>query len=136
MAAAGLVAVAAAAPAGAAETGAFPLCYHAKSKPGAVFMGLDMIVVTPGKTMSGKATMTQAVNPPLDVKLDVKGGYTDESNGHMAKLTSPDMPGRHVTIVLNAAEDWKTATADYTLWLDTPDGTKTGKLDLVQIHCQ
>lgn len=135
VAAAGLVAAAAAAPA-AAETGAFPLCYQSKAIPGAVVMTLDLVVVTPAKTMSGKATLTQAVNPPLDVALEVKGPYTDGPAGHVAKLASPDMPGRHLTVMLDAATDWKTATADYTLWLDTPAGTKTGKLELMSKPCK
>ncbi len=138
MIAAGLVAaVVATSPARAAGmSGTFPLCYQSKAMPGAVVMTLDLVVVAPKKTMSGQAMMTQAINPPLDVKLPVKGTYRDIRKGrHVAKLASPKRPGRHITIALTAAADWKTATASYSLWLDTPKPPKKGKVALHQVPC-
>ena len=137
VAAAALAAVATTAPAQAADmAGTFPLCYQSKAKPGAVTMALDLLVVAPAKTMSGDVTMGQATNPPLDVKLAVKGGYTNiAKDRHHAELVSPDMPGRHVKVMLTASKDWKAAIADYTLWLDTPAAPKTGKVALRMVPC-
>jgi Domain of unknown function (DUF1842) len=139
MIAAGLLAVAATSPARAAGgmMGAFHVCYVSKAMPGAVGMALNLVVVTPKKTMSGEVTMTQAVNPPLHVQLPVKGSYRDVAKGrHVAKLASPKMPGRHIAIAMTATGDWEAAVASYDLWLDTPQPPKKGKVSLRQEPCK
>ena len=67
-----------------------------------------------GQRMSGQVRMSQAVNPPLNVTLPVKGSYTDRGGRHLAKLASPEMPGRRVTMVLTISKNWKAATGAYT----------------------
>ena len=137
--AAGLLAVVATSPARAAggKMGAFHVCYASKAMPGAVHMALNLVVVTPRKTMSGDVTMTQAVNPPLHVQLPVKGSYRDVAKGrHVAKLASPKMPSRHIAIAMTATGDWKAAVASYDLWLDTPQPPRKGKVSLHQEPCK
>lgn len=118
------------------KTGTFQACYSNKAMPGGVSVRLDTVVVAPEKTMSGQVRMSQAVNPPLNVTLPVKGSYTDRGGRHLAKLASPEMPGRRVTMVLTISKNWKAATGTYTLWLDTPGGAKKGKVSLRQTPCQ
>ena len=134
--AAGLVALAALSPAHAQKMGAFHVCYASKAMPGAVVMHLNLVVVTPKKTMSGEVTVSQAVNPPLNVKLPVKGKYRTVKKGrHVATLASPKMPGRHITIAMTASANWKAAVARYSLWLDTPQPPKKGRVTLHQTPC-
>lgn len=134
----GLLAVSATSPAGAAaKMGAFHVCYANKPLLGGIVMGLNLVVVTPKKTMSGDVSVTQAINPPLDVKLPVQGHYRDIAKGrHAAKLASPNMPGRHITVALTATANWKAAVATYSLWLDTPQPPKTGKVTLNAVPCK
>ena len=117
-------------------TGTFQACYTNKVMPGGVSVRLNLVVVAPEKTMSGEVRMSQAVNPPLNVTLPVKGSYTDRGGRHLAKLASPEMPGRRVTMALTISKNWKAATGAYTLWLDTPGGVKKGKLSLRGTPCQ
>lgn len=134
---AGVLALAAIAPAHAQKMGAFHVCYQNKPRPGAVVMRLDLVVVTPQKTMSGEVTVSQAVNPPLHVMLPVKGHYRNVKKGrHVAELASPKMPGRHISIAMTATATWKAAIASYSLWLDTPHPPKKGKVSLRQTACK
>ena len=134
--AAGLVAVTAPAQAQGRMTGTFQACYSNKAMPGGVSTRLNLVVVAPEKTMSGEVRMSQAINPPLNVTLPVKGSYKDGPRRHNAKLESPAMPGYHITMALTFASNWKAATGTYSLWLDTPKGAKKGKLSLRQVPCQ
>ncbi len=118
-------------------TGTFQACFANKPMPGGVSTRLNLVVVAPEKTMSGQVRMSQAVNPPLNVTLPVKGNYKDVRGGrHHAMLASPEMPGRRVTMDLVISKNWKAASGTYTLWLDTPGGVKKGKLDLRGTPCQ
>ena len=117
--------------------GTFQACFANKPMPGGVSTRLNLVVVAPEKTMSGNVAMTQAVNPPLNVTLPVTGSYKDIRGGrHVAKLASPEMPGRRVTMALTISKNWKAAVGTYSLWLDTPGGAKKGKLSLRQVPCQ
>ncbi len=111
--AAGLLAAIGVSPAQAqGKMGAFHVCYQSKTMPGAVTMPLNLVVVTPKKTMSGEVTMSQAVNPPQHVQLPVSGHYRDLKKGrHVATLASPKMPGRHIAIAMTATANWKAAVA-------------------------
>jgi len=118
-----------------AQMGTFQACYSNKAMPGGVSVRLDLVVVAPAKTMSGQVRMSQAVNPPLNVTLPVKGSYKDVRGLHHATLASPEMPGRRVKMNLVISKNWKAATGAYTLWLDTPGGMKKGKVSLHGTPC-
>lgn len=57
--------------------GLFPVSFDVGNhKPGAQQLQLDLLVNTPRRTLSGTASVTQAINPPLDLQLQVAGEYT------------------------------------------------------------
>jgi hypothetical protein len=124
-----------AAPAQAQMVGAFQACYRNKPMPGGVGVSLNLVVVTPSKTMTGTSVVTQAVNPPLHVVLPVAGSYKQGPRRYIAQLESPMMPGYHIKMSLIFATNWKGATGTYDLWLDTPKGAKKGKVALRQTAC-
>ncbi len=61
----------------AAKTGLFPVCYEiGKEMPGAPLFKLSLLVYTPGEKVNGFGEITQAINPPLDVKTKLEGSFT------------------------------------------------------------
>lgn len=132
----GLLAVAATSPAR-ARMGAFHICYQSKPIPGAVVMRLNLVVVTPRRTMSGQVFVNQAVFPPLHVTLPVRGHYRTIRRGrHVARLASPRMPGYHIAIAMTTTPRWTAAVARYSLWLDGPMPPRKGKVSLRKVPCK
>ncbi len=111
-----------------AETGSFIVSYESVGQPpGAPSLRLDLFVDMAQATASGTARVTQAVNPPLNVKLPVHGDVITMTvmpkNTHFQlKLTSPQMPGRHIDVTAVVESDRKTGRAHVLVWLDTPGG--------------
>jgi len=59
------------------SAGLFPVSYQiGNAAAGAPRLQLDLLVYTPDRSLNGTAQITQAVNPPLDLHLDVWGSYT------------------------------------------------------------
>lgn len=57
--------------------GLFPVSFDVGThKPGAQQLHLDLLVNTAGQHLTGAATVTQAINPPLDLHVEVAGDYT------------------------------------------------------------
>ncbi|NBF06097.1 DUF1842 domain-containing protein [Pseudomonas sp. Fl5BN2] len=57
--------------------GLFPLSYRiGTSQPGAPALILNLLVYSPEHSVRGTSSITQAVNPPLDLHSDVWGQYT------------------------------------------------------------
>lgn len=57
--------------------GLFPVSLDVGThKPGAQQLQLDLLVNTPRRVLTGAATLTQAINPPLDLHVQVAGDYT------------------------------------------------------------
>lgn len=111
---------------------------------GGYALGLNLVIDVVQHKAGGIASVTQATNPPLDVKLPVHGTVTDmtvmpKNTHHLVALQSSDkLLGRHIEVRLVTADDWQTGTANVTLFLDTPQGVvhfttevKTVKLDQV-----
>ncbi len=79
--------------------------------------------------MVGNATITQAVSPPLDLHIDVWGGFTYMAvmppgktrilvtlQGNSGGPTSNAMTTFRLHLVLNA--DWQAGIASYSYWVD------------------
>ncbi|WP_166298602.1 DUF1842 domain-containing protein [Bradyrhizobium sp. 2S1] len=50
------------------HVGLFHACYQiGESRPGDIIFKLDLVVDTPNRRIQGCGSITQAVNPPLDV---------------------------------------------------------------------
>jgi len=111
-----------------AETGTFIVSYESvEQPPGAQVLRLNLLVDVVHAFASGIAQVTQAVSPPLDVKLAVHGPVVTMTvmpkNTHFQlKLASEQMPGRHIDVMAVVEGDWKTGKAHVVLWLDTPTG--------------
>ncbi len=56
--------------------GLFPINYRTSGLPGAPTLALQLLVSTPDRKITGVATVTQAVNPPLVKKFHVAGVYS------------------------------------------------------------
>lgn len=108
--------------------------------PGAPTLSLNLGVDTPHESVSGIAELTQAVNPPLDIKSKIMGDFTymcTMQNCHILVVCTgyPNvkwpahggvgpvlMPNLHIRMVLT--EDWKSGTANYSYlnadgaWID------------------
>ncbi|NFV81356.1 DUF1842 domain-containing protein [Magnetospirillum aberrantis] len=97
---------------------------------GGYCLTLDLVVDVVNNKAAGMSGVTQATNPPLDVKLPVHGTVTDmtvmpKSTHHLVALQSSDkMLGRHIEVRLVTTDDWQSGTANVTLFLDTPDGLR------------
>jgi hypothetical protein len=109
--------------------------------PGAVTLNLSLAVNTPQESVHGRSEITQAVNPPVDVKSQVNGDYSYmcvmPDNCHILVVATgyPEvkwpphggvgpvlLPNLHLRMVLS--EDWETGTANYSFqdasgkWID------------------
>jgi len=60
------------------KTGLFLTCYEigAVGVPGAPVLKTCLTVCTPQETISGAGSVTQAVNPPVDIQTIITGQYT------------------------------------------------------------
>lgn len=109
--------------------GTFIVSYEsANVLAGGYSLGLNLVIDAANKKAAGLASVTQATNPPLDVKLPVHGTVTDmtvmpKSTHHLVALESSDkLLGRRIEVRLVTADDWQTGTANVTLFLDTAAG--------------
>lgn len=114
-----------------AKTGLFPVAYKiGGNMPGAPTFITHLVVYTPGRRVSGFGTITQAVNPPLNVETKLEGSFTYMTV--MPKQTSilvtatgypaiswpvhvgvgPVLTG-NVELRMVLSGDWKTGTANY-----------------------
>ncbi|GAB2896064.1 DUF1842 domain-containing protein [Paraburkholderia jirisanensis] len=107
------------------RTGLFPVGYVIGSgMPGAPTLHLALLVDTPASSVVGTASITQAINPPLDFHVDAWGRFsymalmppsktrilvTLEGNQGGPKSNSP--VSFKLYLVLNS--DWQTGTASY-----------------------
>jgi hypothetical protein len=117
--------------AGEKKVGLFPVCYAiGGEKPGAPLFKVSLLVYTPGKTVTGYGTVTQAISPPLRVETKLSGDFTYMTvmpkNVHILIVATgypvvhwpPHggigpviLPNVHLRMVLNG--DWKSGTANY-----------------------
>ena len=95
---------------------------------GGYTLKLGLVVDVVNKQAGGVSEITQATNPPLDVKLPVHGSVTDmtvmpKNTHHLLVLESSNkLLGRHEEIRLVTSDDWQTGTANVTLFTDTERG--------------
>jgi len=109
--------------------GSFIVSYQtAEVLAGGYNLGLNLFVDVAHGKASGMSSVTQAINPPLDVQLPVHGTVTDmtvmpKNTHHLVVLESSDKTlGRHINVRLVTTDDWQTGTANVTLFLDTAQG--------------
>jgi Domain of unknown function (DUF1842)/Domain of unknown function (DUF1843) len=107
------------------RTGLFPVGYVIGSgMPGAPTLHLALLVDTPSSSIVGTATITQAINPPLDFHVDAWGRFSymalmPPSNTRILVTLEGNQGGPRsnsaisfkLYLVLN--NDWQTGTASY-----------------------
>lgn len=109
---------------------------------GGYVLNLNLVVDVVNNTAGGIASVTQAINPPLDVKLPVHGTVTDmtvmpKNTHHLVVLESSNkLLGRHIEVRLVTSEDWQTGTANVTLFLDTPGGVKQFTTEVAAVKAE
>jgi hypothetical protein len=90
--------------------------------PGGVLLHLSAVVtVAPYNKMSGQIKFTQATHPPLDITVEVVGGYVDTVIGqtkvHIARIHTapPQLLGTpSVDLLVLFDENWQKGTAWFT----------------------
>ncbi len=102
---------------------------------GGQMLHVDAVVVTPSRSVSGVARLTQAISPPLDVHFDIHGPYMDVTEKHFVLLSTnpagpPGTPFLFLGMVLNA--DWKSGTASYRYVI----GSTTGHQENVPVKIE
>ncbi|WP_025130122.1 DUF1842 domain-containing protein [Pseudomonas sp. PH1b] len=107
------------------QEGLFPLSYRiGTSQPGAQTLILNLLVYTPEHSVRGTSSITQAVNPPLDLHSDVWGQYTyltvmSPSTSKILITAQGNQGGPGSNSVINfklhlvVGEDWKEGVANY-----------------------
>jgi len=105
--------------------GLFPLSYRiGTSQPGAPTLILNLLVYTPEHSVRGTSSITQAVNPPLDLHSDVWGQYTyltvmPPSASKILITAQGNQGGPGSNSVINfklhlvVSDDWKEGVANY-----------------------
>ena len=126
------------------EFGLFPACLEiGGAKPGAPLFRVSLLVNMPAETVTGSGQITQAVSPPLDIRIELKGNliiatvmgpvvhYIVDAIGSPPVIGwSPSPPANvHLKMVLEG--DWKKGVADYTY-----DGGRVKKAPVRQVPCQ
>jgi len=115
----------------ATKTGLFIVAYNiGTSLPGAPHLNLHLAVNTVDEAVTGQGQVTQAVNPPVDVRTNVQGDFTYmtvmPNNTHiLVTLTGtqaiqwpstggigPVLPP-NFSLRMVLASDWKSGTANY-----------------------
>lgn len=112
------------------SVGTFLVSYvSAETMPGGYVLSMQLVVDVVHKTASGIASVTQATNPPLDVRMPVQGPVIDmtvmpKTTYHRMNLESPSgMLGRNLSVTTVVGENWQAGTANVVLFTDTPQGT-------------
>lgn len=107
------------------QEGLFPLSYRiGTSQPGAQTLILNLLVYTPEHSVRGTSSITQAVNPPLDLHSDVWGQYTyltvmSPSTSKILITAQGNQGGPGSNSAINfklhlvVGEDWKEGVANY-----------------------
>ncbi|CAA7614251.1 hypothetical protein MTBLM5_130014 [Magnetospirillum sp. LM-5] len=110
--------------------GTFLVSYvSSETMPGGCVLSMQLVVDTVHKTASGIATVTQATNPPLDVRMPVSGPVITmtvmPNNTHfrMDLQSQSGMVGRNLSVMAVVGEDWQTGVANVHLFTDTAQGT-------------
>lgn len=110
--------------------GLFPARYViGTGMPGAPTLTLGLLVNTPERRIVGTASITQAVNPPLDFHADTWGTFTYMAlmppaptrilvalEGNAGGPTSNTLVTFRLHLVLNS--DWAAGVASYSYWSD------------------
>ncbi|MBI3446679.1 MAG: DUF1842 domain-containing protein [Magnetospirillum sp.] len=99
----------------------------ANTLPGGYVLKLGLVVDVVHNQAGGVSEITQAISPPMDIKMPVHGTVTDmtvmpKNTHHLVNLTSAPTVGRYEQIRLVTSDDWQTGTANVTLFTDTPQG--------------
>src|SRR3954466_10372904 len=100
--------------------GLFPVAYEiGTEQPGAPRIVAQLAVNTPAKTVSGEVTITQAVNPPVNFHVQVRGDFTymtvmpDNTRilVVLSQVPTPvlNTPAADLRLVLES--DWQSGTA-------------------------
>ena len=118
------------------KTGLFLANYQiGESIPGGIIFQTHFVVDAVNKTVSGYGSITQATNPPLDIKTELKGDYTYMTvmpNQSHILITAQGYPNfqfpkgagigpvilPNVELRMVLSSDWKTGTASYKYYIN------------------
>ena len=111
------------------QTGLFHACYGISSGlAGGYALNLNLVVDTVSKKASGMAAASQGgVRNAPTYNFQVTGDVITMTvmpnvTHYLVALQSPTVPGRHLTVNMVMASDWKSGSGEVSLWLDTPSG--------------
>lgn len=100
------------------KSGLFPACFHvSRDEPGSETATFKWLVNGMQGTVSGTGQVTQAINPPTDVTVEMTGHFQEQPNGEILVVAGGARPGAAVQVVLKL-ESWKGPGEALTLrWL-------------------
>lgn len=80
--------------------GLFPACFRvSRNLAGGETATFKWLVNAMHKTVSGTGRLTQAVNPPTDITVEMTGSYVDAEGGIFLQAAG-SMPGASIQVVL------------------------------------
>lgn len=98
-------------------------------EPGAQRLVLHLAVNAGAGTVSGEGQLTQAVHPPLDLNLQVRGDFSymtvmpDQSHILVVlSSVSPNLNAPDIELRMVLTHDWSGGTANYKYTLQQPGG--------------
>ncbi len=84
----------------------FPACFRVtRDIPGAEVAILRWFVNTMHRTISGTGKVTQAINPPTDIQVEMTGHYIINEDGGLTVLGAGAIPGASIQVILEL-EGW------------------------------
>jgi len=84
----------------------FPACFTVSRQiPGGETLTLKWLVNPLQRTVSGTGHITQSINPPTAITVEMTGHYTEASNGDLRVVAAGARPGAAIQVVLDL-ESW------------------------------
>jgi len=136
------------------KTGLFHLCLEIGTEAmGAQHMFISVGAFTPEKTITGIGHLTQAVNPPLDMSVNISGTYTYmcvmPKNCHIQLLLTgtpivktPPYGGIGpvlepvISMVIVLTEDWKSGGANIKYLNEAGQWVELTNVPVKQVPCE
>jgi hypothetical protein len=114
---------------GAEEAAAFPTCYRiGTGLPGAPTLTVQWVVSTIHQTVSGVGTVTQAVNPPLNLHVNMHGHYMMDGDEVWVTAVGAK-PGGAIMVRLILPDGWgKPGKADFRWYANNRFGDSGGNV--------
>lgn len=98
------------------ETGVFPACFLvSRNLPGGATLSLKWLVNPMNNTISGSGHITQAINPPTDISVEMSGHFQSEGD-KIRVVAGGARPGASIQVSM-LIEGWSGSGVADIRWL-------------------